>query len=398
MLFWISVFLLARQSGLTQGHPDLLIRAPETSCDCTINSCRTLFDIIWGCLVTIFACTWVALHQNVPDPKLGWFSLLMRKLRMMLVTIIAPEVVVGFAARQLVSARWISKEFNVSKTHGFFCNMGGFVSEEGHPVSRRKQLPAYISAIRKIKRADIEDKSKGDALSKGVAIAQGLWFVTQCFAHVSQHLPLTELEVATLAFAVLSVVIRLLWLHKPLDVQQPIIAARSEVEIDPLQGEDITPMNNSPSLSGKIVDAIFGDYQEYSSLSSTSVPSFYSIEIGGENLVNFAGVFCVGSIFGGIRCAAWNTVFPSMAEMWIWRTSSVFITAYPVLIFLAAFGVRQTPDTDIARAVLRSFMMVGSVVYILCRLSLIVLSFTTLRALPPRSFVDVNWSNYIPHL
>ncbi|KAJ7706547.1 hypothetical protein B0H16DRAFT_686186 [Mycena metata] len=232
MLFWIFVFLLARQSGLTQGHPNLLARAPtEASCDCTVNSCRTLFDIVWGCLATIFACTWVALHQNVPDPKLGWFLLLLRKLRMMLVTIIAPEVIVGFAARQLVSARWISKEFNVSKTPGFFCNIGGFMSEEGHPVSRMKQLPAYISGIKKINMADIEDKSKGDTLSKGVAIAQGLWFVTQCLARVSQHLPLTELEVATLAFAVLSVIIRLLWFHKPLNVQQPIVVGRSEVDL-----------------------------------------------------------------------------------------------------------------------------------------------------------------------
>ncbi|KAJ7751609.1 hypothetical protein B0H16DRAFT_1460158 [Mycena metata] len=223
MLFWIFVFLLARQSGLTQGHPDLLVRASETSCDCTINSCRTLFDIIWGCLATIFACTWVGLHQNVPDPKLGHFALLMRKLHMMVVMIIAPEVIVAFAARQLVSARWISKEFNVSKTHGFFCAMGGFVSEEGHPVSRVKQLPAYFSAIRAIKKADIEDKSKGDTLPK--------------------HLPLTELEVATLAFAALSAVIRLLWLHKPLEVQQPIVVARSEIEINLLQ-EDITPMDN----------------------------------------------------------------------------------------------------------------------------------------------------------
>ncbi|KAJ7751603.1 hypothetical protein B0H16DRAFT_1839915, partial [Mycena metata] len=164
---------------------------------------RTLFDIIWGCLATIFACTWVALHQNVPDPKLGYFALLMRKLRMMVVMIITPEVVVGFAARQFFSALKISQEFNVSKTHRFFCNMGGFVSEEGHPVSTEKQLPAYISAIQAIKEVVIEDKSKGDTLSKGVAIAQCLWFVTQCLACVSQHLPLTELEVATLAFTVI---------------------------------------------------------------------------------------------------------------------------------------------------------------------------------------------------
>ncbi|KAJ7706551.1 hypothetical protein B0H16DRAFT_1746909 [Mycena metata] len=399
MLFWIFVFLLTRQSGLTQGHPNLLSRAAtEASCDCTINSCRTLFDIVWGCLATIFACTWVALHQNVPDPDLGHFALLMRKLRMMLVTIIAPEVIVGFAARQFVSARWISKEFDVSTTHGFFCNMGGFVSEEGHPVSKMKQFPAYMPAIRKIKKADIEDKSKGDTLSKGVAIAQGLWFVTQCLARVSQHLPLTELEVATLAFAVLSVAIRLLWLHKPLDVQQPIVVTRSEVDIDPLQEEDITPLNNSVPL--KISDAIFG-YQKYSPISSTSVPSFYSIEIDGKDpygLVLLAGVFGVGTIFGSIHCAAWNALFPSMAEMWIWRISSVFIAAYPVLTYLAVIGAIWAPDNDIATAVLVGFTVVGTVIYPFFRLFLIILSFTTLRSLPPSAFVDVNWSNYIPHL
>ncbi|KAJ7706531.1 hypothetical protein B0H16DRAFT_1901608 [Mycena metata] len=277
--------------------------------------------------------------------------------------------------------------------------MGGFVSEEGHPVSKMKQLPAYISAIKKIKTADIEDKSKGDTLSKGVAIAQGLWFVTQCFARVSQHLPLTELEVATLAFAVLSVVIRLLWLHKPLDVQQPIVVARSEVDIDPLQEGGIT-LSNSVTLIDKVFGGIFGSYQDYSPISSTSVPSFYSVEIGTEDIhavMNFAGIFGVGSIFGSIHCAAWNAFFPSMAEMWIWRISSVFIAAYPVLITLGAIsGV--APDNNIAEAVLTSFVVAGPVVYILCRLLLIILSFTTLRSLPPSAFVDVNWSNYIPHL
>ncbi|KAJ7706546.1 hypothetical protein B0H16DRAFT_686164 [Mycena metata] len=401
MLFWIFVFLLTRQSSLTQGHPDLLSRAAtEASCDCTVNSCRTLFDIVWGCLATIFACTWVALHQNVPDPDLGHFALLMRKLRMMLVMIIAPEFVVGFAARQFASARWISKEFDVSKSHGFFCNMGGFVSEEGHPVSSIKQFPAYISAIRKIKKADIEDKSKGDTLSKGIAIAQGLWFVTQCLARVSQHLPLTELEVATLAFAVLSVAIRLLWLHKPLDVQQPIVVARSEVDIDPLEEEDITPMNNDSNDFSDKIGGIFGNHAHYHPISSTSVPSFYYIEMNSNStnlFIILAGIFGVGSIFGSIHCAAWNALFPSIAEMWIWRISSVFIAAYPVLTTLI-ITLGAWVNVNIAKHVFTILMVLGAVGYPLCRLFLIILSFTTLRSLPPSTFVDVNWSNYIPHL
>ncbi|KAJ6573063.1 hypothetical protein DFH09DRAFT_916258 [Mycena vulgaris] len=175
-------------------------RASVDSCD-DINNCRRLFDIVWGCLATIFACTWVSVHPNVPPPDQGWLALLWRRLRMMLMAVIAPEVMVGFAVRQIFVARKFSKEFDLSFTHGFFFSMGGFVSQIGHPIATFKQLkdsvlgPEYLSAIRQVKVADIMDKSKGDTLSKGVALMQGLWFITQCLARVHQHLAVTKLLV-----------------------------------------------------------------------------------------------------------------------------------------------------------------------------------------------------------
>ncbi|KAJ7016916.1 hypothetical protein C8F04DRAFT_980441, partial [Mycena alexandri] len=82
----------------------------------------------------------------------------------------------------------------------------------------------YVANIRSIKATIIMDRSKGDALSKGVALIQtpGLWFIVQCLARVSQQLPIIELEFATLAFAVVNIFIWLLWWHKLLDVQCPI--------------------------------------------------------------------------------------------------------------------------------------------------------------------------------
>ncbi|KAJ7130531.1 hypothetical protein C8R44DRAFT_906130, partial [Mycena epipterygia] len=178
---------------------------------------RKLFDIIWGCLTTIFACTWVSVHPNVPPPKQGQLALFWRRLKMMLIAVIAPELMVGFAVRQFRAARFFSKGMSFKKqgvsitlTHGFFICMGGFVSRKGQPIVTIKQLTEqkeYISAIHDVKAEDINDKSKGDALSKGVALLQGLWFVTQCIARVSQRLPVTQLEVATLAFAVVNIFI-----------------------------------------------------------------------------------------------------------------------------------------------------------------------------------------------
>ena len=73
-----------------------------------------------------------------------------------------------------------------------------------------------------ISAADIEDKSKGDALSKLIAIVQTLWFVLQCISRGAQHLALTEFELVTLALASLNAITYMFWWNKPLGVKEPV--------------------------------------------------------------------------------------------------------------------------------------------------------------------------------
>src|SRR4051812_4034839 len=37
------------------------------SCD-SLQDCRSVSDIVWSCLTTIFLCTWVSIHPNIPYP------------------------------------------------------------------------------------------------------------------------------------------------------------------------------------------------------------------------------------------------------------------------------------------------------------------------------------------
>jgi hypothetical protein len=279
--------------------------------------------------------------------------------------------------------------------------MGGFVSRIGHhPITTKEQLKNIecASGIQQVEVEYIRDKSKGDVLGKGVALTQGLWFISKCLARVHQHLPVAELEVATLAFAVINILIWLLWWAKPLDVEQPILVGSAQ------QREDSELTIPLLGLVDTLDGVITGRYS-YLPVASTSVPSFWAMDYdeAGRNGNNIP--FCieclVGTVFGAIHCAAWNAEFPSPTEMWMWRSCSLLVAVIPaVLGLIAAFyslsragAIQNTLDGIGSMALVLSIPF-----YIIARLSLIILPLTSLRALPHGAFIDIDWSVYIPHL
>ena len=68
---------------------------------------------------------------------------------------------------------------------------------------------------------EIKDCSKSDWLVKVVVLVQTTWFVMNCIERLVIKLPLSELEVMTLAYAALSGLIFALWWNKPTDVRFP---------------------------------------------------------------------------------------------------------------------------------------------------------------------------------
>jgi len=108
---------------------------------------RGTLDILWSSLFTIIACTLTVQHLNVPkqregrDP--GWRGDLkwatkdtLRSLKWMLVTVLAPEVVIAKDWADLVAAKQIFPKLRHqaiedgvpwTMTHTLFANMGGFV-------------------------------------------------------------------------------------------------------------------------------------------------------------------------------------------------------------------------------------------------------------------------------
>ncbi len=77
-----------------------------------LDDSRTIWDIVWACLATILACTWVAVHPNIPSPQADWRTRLRNRLVVMLYAWVAPECVTMWAMRQLLSAQKLAKTYN----------------------------------------------------------------------------------------------------------------------------------------------------------------------------------------------------------------------------------------------------------------------------------------------
>ncbi|KAG2123637.1 hypothetical protein BD769DRAFT_1653122 [Suillus cothurnatus] len=424
------------------------------SCDNT----RSLWEIIWSCVATLFACTWTAIHPNIPGMDEGKFAVLSRRLGIMIVALIAPELIITWAASQFLSARDTAKDFNDAfgaqlhqarsdcgdmgesaatllseistkdransphssalhvasrdvrewtVTHGFFAWMGGFMLYvNGKP---RATLKPYelIRFIREgsvempvIVEADIEDRSKGDALSKGIVILQLAWFILQLVSRYIQNLPITLLEFNTLALATLTGIAYGLWWKKPKDVKRPYaVYWKGTVPPSELAYEHVHVKSPTESWGDFLTNCVY----PFVSLmgwetqnSSRAVHSRRVSSVGGYDEIyvplRHSLIVCLGgAAFGGIHCLGWNVLFRGHAEQILWRAASLAIVSAPLSVSLVWGYLSWLNSFD---NVSRIFVVSGILavcgipfasifIYIVARVTLIVLILLSFQSLPP---------------
>ena len=305
-------------------------------------------------------------------------------------------------------------------THGFFIIMGGFhlfehsskrsskddrgISQEDdkplHPLrlSNLSQCDDYESFTMPTK-AEIEDKGKSDWLAKLLVLLQTSWFIIQCIARGIEHLPLTHLEIVTLAYAAVNFVIYIFWWYKPLNVNRPVRVFRREPsERRPMVEEPNSEWRAISDRLDKILVFITGIQDCDVILSDKDrVPM-----VGGNSDTDQIGIadiiiLGVGICFGAIHCIAWSFSFPTDAELLMWRISCVAITAVPVY-FLLVFFLGAGLNIDIASGIVAITTLPILILYIIARAVTLVLAFISLRGLPLGAYETVHWTTFIPHI
>ena len=314
-------------------------------------------------------------------------------------------------------------------THGFFIVMGGFhlferssketmISPEGdeplHPLNwvdlhslwRDSYEPFFVPT-----EAEIKDRGKSDWLAKSLVLLQTSWFVMQCIARAIEHLPVTHLEIVTLAYAAMNFVIYIFWWNKPLNVNRPVRVFQKS-EPGATQRQVFSRATRHPrawkstweeihDVLKMIYKFIAGLQDHYVDLGREDrVPRFWANSSWREMARADSIVLGVGVCFGAIHCIAWSFSFPTHTELLIWRISSVAITAVPIYIslgFLLAALLANMAFHDTS-TVHYFFPISGVMVYIIARAVTLVLAFTSLRDLPPGAYETVHWTTFIPHV
>ncbi|KZP31464.1 hypothetical protein FIBSPDRAFT_692339, partial [Athelia psychrophila] len=207
---------------------------------------RSLVGIVTSCLATIFACVLSALHPNIPGPNQSWKSKRFDSFKLFAVTLLVPEWVLAWAVRQFLQARKYAKELEAARheaanrnnthtwtvMHGFHASMGGFHcygGEEprfplqvegglGHSLLTLVESQSLVPPTS----GELVDESKGNALSRATAITQTLSFVFQCLMRHSENLVMTNLEIMTLTYIVMTCAMYIAWWYKPYNVRCPI--------------------------------------------------------------------------------------------------------------------------------------------------------------------------------
>ncbi|KAG2029928.1 hypothetical protein BDR03DRAFT_975376 [Suillus americanus] len=512
--------------------------------NCPSHNTRTLWNILLSCGLTLFACTWTAIHTNIPGMDEGVLAVTSRRLFIMVVALISPELMITWATRQFFSARQAAKDFNnefsaqrariyrndrdisyrtaislsdisgsssaprpahfpVSRsviclavrqdyhatdgfvewrtahrffgddrdiseiteasgssessaprpvefrewrmtpgffgddrdiseiteaigsssvlrpaeferwrmTHGFFAWMGGFmlyVNGKPRATLTTNELRCFVRVgfvdMPVISEAEIQDRSKGDGLSKGIALLQLVWFVIQLVARYVQNLPITLLEIDTLAVAALTCVAYGLWWKKPKDVGCPyIVHWKAQNQPSPLTYD----MENFHGLVAGCLDRLIYPFTSLMGIGVSVSPRAVRFRrvpsLGGYSNYDYAtsvrliGCFS-GMVFGAIHCLGWNYLFQRPTEHVLWHAASLGIAGAPALLFLYVEYWIGWRSSNAGRYIIMCAAIITSFIYVAARVTLLVLIMLSLRTLPLGAYDTVAWTQFIPHL
>lgn len=361
------------------------------------------------------------IHQPLNGPYRERF---LRKFLWSLLAISVPEVVLQSALMHLLSARALCKERNKffedgvelpllttttngdeqplkhvncplaqrkkdkdrwKLAQGWFATMGGIglvLREEDRKLESGQNcmtvtpkgviLLAGWDMLPDIPKSVVLARSKSSGLAKALVVSQASWMFIQTIARKFAGLPITLLELNTIAHVCCAFVMYIIWWSKPQDADELIT----------IDVSDCVPCSEHLKREGFNRIGLAFRAEDYYSLQPGEKFSLRQTLILGSTAL----------LYGAIHIAAWNGHFPTTAERLLWRISSCTVTGDAVII-VAILGLNIDDK-------IKSVSIIGGYLiflHLFGRLYLVVEAFISVRSLPLAAYETVNWVGFLPH-
>lgn len=353
--------------------------------------------------------------------------------------------------------------------HAFYATMEGFAftdafDEDGNWLCRPVKLTAEgIQFLMKydpdlipdLPRIWIKDKSKSNSLGKALLIVQVVWFCMNCASRLAERLPLSLLEVSTLAQGLFTLSSYVMWWSKPLNIAEPtwismddgraqdayaLMFVASPTAADgagdskaykslesAIRSNSPLPQNSSImlELSWNAARRYGFSPEELSTIRTTllntttfrSVPALSNLfDANGfrglgsyvrVRAVDYSFTVCIPLIYGSLHFLGSRVQFPTMIEQNLWRIASVVVMLSGVVaaMFDVAVDISESVSSHVPRSSVVIIQRLADIVYYRVIPTvymfgsgyLLVESIRQLWYLPLEAYVIATWTHYLPH-
>ena len=306
---------------------------------------------------------------------------------------------------------------------------------------------------------EINDLSKADAFTKAFACIQSGWLIIQIIVRVSVGLPITQLELATMAFVACALTMYLLWWRKPFGVE-----TRTSITVNAYADSDkqvlVDRLSNRYHSSSTIrrasliryFEQILGVQNRGQPIQKASVDKFAihkaqmdhqfcemdmtrevfaNIFVDGfedlrkglfrlkmavrilirnilgkpdsvmvpRELTRTLALYATGTLFSALHLAAWNWNFPSSTIRELWRIFAITATGTGPVTILFVFAILGLAAVDINTSNIRVDLVICLFIFVYAasRIGLVALIFYCFYFMPAGVYKTVNWLQFLPH-
>jgi hypothetical protein len=221
---------------------------------------------------------------------------------------------------------------------------------------------------------DLKERSKNDQFARVVTSLQVLYFAAHSFGRLASNLPISPLEISTLAFVCCAAFIEYFWWNKPLDLRSATATT-------------LSPDKRTHFVS--ILPKLRFNSPEQDLAEKVDLKLFFDRILEEDEMKrNVIHAVWIGCIFNGIHISAWNYSFASEPERLLWRIASTGACAAVVLMWAVTF----------IRPKIIGLVLAGlsAIFYCICRIYLMVEVFVGLRSAPEALYQSTAWQNVLP--